>query len=79
MENYSFTGEFLGSAISLHELGQLKHIYDALCNEKLNKGSAEFLNNLTYNDQNIPLFGKHIAGINGHFKFKISRWFLISG
>lgn len=72
MENHSFAGEFLGSAISLHELAQLQN-YEALYNENLNKDSAAFLKNLTYNDQNIPVFGQHIAGINGYFKFKISN------
>ena len=73
MEKHSFTGEFLGSAISLYELTQLKHIYAALCDERLNQESADFLQNLTYDNQNIPLFGQHVAGINAHFKFKISR------
>ena len=73
MEKHSFTGEFLGSAISLHELTQVKHIYAALCDERLNQESADFLQNLTYDNQNIPLFGQHVAGINAHYKFKISK------
>jgi hypothetical protein len=48
MDNHSFTGEFLGSTILLYELAQVRHIYDALCNEKLNKDSTEFLKNLTH-------------------------------
>lgn len=48
MDNHSFTGEFLGSTILLYELAQVRHIYDALCNEKLNKNSTEFLKNLTH-------------------------------
>ena len=68
-ENY-FTGQFLGSAISLHELEQLRYLYSALSNEQLNSESAEFLQALTFNDKNIPVFGKRVAGINGHYKFK---------
>ena len=64
-----FEGDYLGAAISMHELKILERRFDAILDVRLEKEHRDFLLELTFNNKNIPLYENNIAGIDACFLF----------
>jgi hypothetical protein len=58
-----------GNAMSLHELGCIRHRFDALADPKYPTRHRDFISNLTFDQRGFPLHNGDIAGINSCFTF----------
>lgn len=62
-----FRGEFVGAAISLHEMQQLPQRLVALTDERLPREHRDFLLSLTFDAFGRPLYRGEVAGIDAVF------------
>jgi SAM-dependent methyltransferase len=64
-----FHGDYLGAAISMHELKILDRRFDAILDTRYEKEHRDFLLELTFDNKNVPLHKDHVAGIDACFLF----------
>ena len=67
-KNFNFNCKLTGISLSLFEMSKLNLIWEALKSQELNKESTDFLKEIKFNDQGLPVFKKNNAGINSYFK-----------
>jgi SAM-dependent methyltransferase len=65
-----FDGQFLGAAISMHELSLCYKKFDAIMNQAFREESRDFLLSLTIDKHGYPLYGDHYAGVDGCYLIK---------
>lgn len=69
VEKFGFKGEFTGTSGSMTEMRILNRRFDAISDIRLDEEHRNFLSDLTFNDQGMPLYKGNIAGINACYKF----------
>ena len=69
VQSIGFTGEYLGAAISMHELNILDRRFDAILDERLEKEHRDFLLDLKFDNKQLPIYRGNVAGIDSCFLF----------
>ena len=67
LNSHGFTGEYIGSSISMHELNILDRRFDAILDPRLEKKHRDFLLELDFNSKGLPSFHGHLAGLDACF------------
>ena len=70
VSSHGFSGEFLGSAMSLIELEHLSQRLQALRDIRLPAEHREFLSSIKFDDNGFPTVNGVVAGIDACYKFK---------
>lgn len=66
-EQAGFSAEFIGAAVSMHEMNLLPSRYAAIQDRRLRTESRKFLMNLHFDEKGYPLYEGHYAGVDGCF------------
>lgn len=69
MKKHGFSGEYLGAAISMHEMKILGSRFDAILDSRLEKEHRDFLLELQFDSRGMPMYRGHFAGIDACFTF----------
>jgi ubiquinone/menaquinone biosynthesis C-methylase UbiE len=69
VEKFGFRGEFTGASGSMTEMRVLNRRFDAISDIRLDEEHRNFLSDLSFNDQGMPIYNGNIAGINACYKF----------
>ncbi len=69
IESSGFSGEYLGAAISMHELKIVDSRFDAILDIRFQKEHRDFLLELDFDKKNIPTYRGNYAGIDACFLF----------
>jgi len=67
LNDHGFTSEYLGAAISIHELKILDRRWDAILDFRLEKEHRDFLLELEFDSKNNPFYRGYLAGLDGCF------------
>ena len=67
LNSHGFSGQYIGSAISAHELKIIERRFDAILDIRFEKEHRDFLLELEFDSKKNPLYQGHLAGIDGCF------------
>jgi ubiquinone/menaquinone biosynthesis C-methylase UbiE len=70
VEKFGFKGEFTGASTSMTEMRLLPRRFDAIENKIFPAEHREFLSELSFDKNGVPLYKGQVAGINACFRFK---------
>ncbi len=65
-----FEGDFLGAAISIHEMKIARYRFFAIEHYDLDEEHRNFLSSLTFDERQIPHYKGQVAGIDACFRFR---------